>query len=251
MAPCRIILSGCCGRLGSVFAKIAGERDDLNVVCGVDINGTADFPVYKSFDEVKEDADVLVDISHHSLIRDLLAFAEKRKLPVVICTTGHTDDEDALIRQSAKNLPILKSRNMSLGINLLMELVRQTAAALGEEFDIEVVEAHHSKKLDAPSGTALMLADAAKDVREDAEYIYDRHEVRRERGGREIGIHSIRGGTIVGEHSVIFAGRDEVITLSHSAGSRDLFAAGAVKAALFLKDAAPGFYTMADVVKNI
>ena len=140
---------------------------------------------------------------------------------------------------------------MSLGINLLMELVRRTAATLGEGYDIEIVEAHHSKKLDAPSGTALMLADAAREVREDAEYIYDRQSVRRERGRQEIGIHSVRGGTIVGEHSVIFAGLDEVITLSHSAGSRDLFASGAIKAAKFVTDVKAGFYTMSDVVASL
>ncbi|MBQ8523466.1 MAG: 4-hydroxy-tetrahydrodipicolinate reductase [Clostridia bacterium] len=251
MRPLRIILSGCSGRLGTVVARIAAERDDLEIVCGVDLRGSADFPVKGSFAEVDTDADVIIDISHHTVIGDVLAYAKAHALPVVICTTGHTDEEDALIKDAAKYVPILKSRNMSLGINLMMELVRRTAATLGEEFDIEIVEAHHNKKLDAPSGTALMLADAARDVREDAEYIYDRHSVRREREKREIGIHSIRGGTIVGEHSVIFAGRDEVITLSHSAGSRDLFAAGAVKAAIFLKGAKPGYYTMNDVVKEL
>ena len=251
MKPCRIILSGCCGRLGTVVAKIAEERDDLEVVCGVDVKGTASFPVKGNFSEVDVDADVIIDISHHTVIGDVLDYATSHRLPVVICTTGHTEEEDEMIRTAAKTVPILKSRNMSLGINLMMELVRRTAQTLGEEFDIEIVEAHHNKKLDAPSGTALMLADAAREVREDAEYIYDRHSVRREREKREIGIHSVRGGTIVGEHSVIFAGHDEVITISHSAGSRDLFAAGAVKAALFVRGAKPGYYTMNDVVKDI
>lgn len=251
MKPLRIILSGCSGRLGSVVARIASERDDLEIVCGVDLKGSADFPVKKSFADVDADADVVIDISHHTVIGDVLDYAKRHALPVVICTTGHTEEEDALIKEASRHVAILKSRNMSLGINLMMELVRRTAATLGEEFDIEIVEAHHNKKLDAPSGTALMLADAARDVRANAEYIYDRHAVRREREKREIGIHSVRGGTIVGEHSVIFAGCDEVITISHSAGSRDLFATGAVKAAIFLKDAKPGYYTMNDVVKNI
>lgn len=251
MKPLRIILSGCSGRLGSVVARIASERDDLEIVCGVDLKGSADFPVKSSFAEVDADADVIIDISHHTVIGDVLDYAKRHALPVVICTTGHTEEEDALIKEASRHVAILKSRNMSLGINLMMELVRRTAATLGEEFDIEIVEAHHNKKLDAPSGTALMLADAARDVREDAEYIYDRHAVRREREKREIGIHSVRGGTIVGEHSVIFAGCDEVITISHSAGSRDLFATGAVKAAIFLKDAKPGYYTMNDVVKEL
>lgn len=251
MEPCRIILSGCCGRLGSVVAKLAESRDDIEIVCGVDVKGEAKFPVKHSFSEVDADADVIIDISHHTVIGDVLDYAKAHHLPVVICTTGHTEEEDAMIRDAAKFVPILKSRNMSLGINLMMELVRRTAQTLGEDFDIEIVEAHHNKKLDAPSGTALMLADAAREVREDAEYIYDRHSVRREREKREIGIHSVRGGTIVGEHSVIFAGHDEVITLSHSAGSRDLFAAGAIKAALFVRDAKPMYYTMNDVVKAL
>lgn len=253
MEKLRIVLSGCCGRLGSVVSRIAEARDDMEIVCGVDIKGEANFPVVRSFADISDDvaADVVIDISHHALIGDVLGYAEAHALPVVICTTGHTEAEDELIRDAARRVAILKSRNMSLGINLMTELVRRAAAALGDEFDIEIVEAHHNKKLDAPSGTALMLADAAREVRPESEYIYDRHAVRRERDANEIGIHSIRGGTIVGEHSVIFAGRDEVITLSHSAGSRDLFASGAVKAAFFLHGAEPGYYTMSDVVRSV
>ena len=249
MKEVKIILSGCCGRLGSYVASLAEERG-CRIVCGVDVTaGDGSFPVYGSFAEVTEEADVTVDCSHHSLTGELLEFVTARRMPVVICTTGHTTDEEDAIRAASRLVPTLRSRNMSLGINLLMELVKKAAAALGENFDIEVVEAHHKRKLDAPSGTALMLADAAREVREDAEYIYDRHTVRRERDSREIGIHSIRGGTIVGEHSVIFAGEDEVITLSHSAGSRRLFAAGALSAARFLMDKPAGLYTMGDVVK--
>lgn len=253
MEKLKIVLSGCSGRLGSVVARIAKSRDDMEIVCGVDIQGEAEFPVVRSFADIPKDlsADVVIDISHHALIGDVLAYAESGNLPVVICTTGHTEDEDEMIRDASRRVPILKSRNMSLGINLMTELVRRAAAALGDDFDIEIVEAHHNKKLDAPSGTALMLADAAREVRPESEYIYDRHAVRQERDSREIGIHSIRGGTIVGEHSVIFAGHDEMITLSHSAGSRDLFASGAVKAAFFLHGAQPGYYTMSDVVKSV
>ena len=248
MKQIRILLSGCSGRLGSVIARLAGESDEFTVVCGVDRVGAADFPIFDSFDKVDVECDVIIDVSHHTVAPALTEYAVKKGIPVVICTTGHTEDEEALIRRAAEKVAVLKSRNMSLGINLLMELVRRTAATLGEGYDIEIVEAHHSKKLDAPSGTALMLADAAREVREDAEYIYDRQSVRRERGRREIGIHSVRGGTIVGEHSVIFAGLDEVITLSHSAGSRDLFASGAIKAAKFVAETGAGFYTMSDVV---
>ena len=251
MNPCRILISGCSGRLGSVIAKLAAESRDITVVAGVDRVGDASFPIFSDFSKVDVQCDVIVDVSHHTVAPALMEYAVANNVPVVVCTTGHTEEEDAIIRDAAKKIPVLKSRNMSLGINVMMELVRRAAAALGDGYDIEVVEAHHSKKLDAPSGTALMLADAAKEVREDAEYVYDRTPRRQERDKKEIGIHSVRGGTIVGEHSVIFAGLDEVITLSHSAGSRDLFASGAIKAALFVKNASAGFYTMSDVVKAL
>ena len=251
MNACRILVSGCSGRLGAALVKLAADNENVRVVGGVDRVGGGDIPVFASFAEVNVEADVIVDMSHHALIGDLLDYATSKRIPAVICTTGHTEEEDERIREASRQIPILKSRNMSLGINVMMELVRRAAAALGDGFDIEVVEAHHNKKLDAPSGTALMLADAAKEIREDAEYVYDRASVRRERDKKEIGIHSVRGGTIVGEHSVIFAGHDEIITLSHSAGSRELFAAGAIKAATFVKDSAPGFYTMSDVIASL
>jgi len=251
MNPCRILISGCSGRLGSVIAKISSDSREIEVVAGVDRVGSAAFPIFDDFSKVDVECDVIVDVSHHTVAPALMEYAVMKNVPVVVCTTGHTDAEEQIIREASKKIPVLKSRNMSLGINVMMELVRRAAAALGDGYDIEVVEAHHSKKLDAPSGTALMLADAAKEVREDAEYVYDRTPRRQERDKREIGIHSIRGGTIVGEHSVIFAGLDEVITLSHSAGSRDLFASGAIKAALFVKDAKAGFYTMSDVVRAL
>lgn len=251
MNPCRILISGCSGRLGSVIAKIAADSADLKVVGGVDRVGSADYPIFDSFTNIDVECDVIIDVSHHTVAPALMEYAVSKNVPVVVCTTGHTAEEEDIIHKAAERIPVLKSRNMSLGINVMMELVRRAAAALGDGYDIEVVEAHHSKKLDAPSGTALMLADAAKEVREAAEYVYDRTPRRQERDKKEIGIHSVRGGTIVGEHSVIFAGLDEVITLSHSAGSRDLFASGAIKAALFVKEAKAGFYTMSDVVKAL
>ncbi|MBE6597905.1 MAG: 4-hydroxy-tetrahydrodipicolinate reductase [Ruminococcaceae bacterium] len=252
MEKTRIILSGASGRLCSVIARMCDGRDDCEVVCGVDVaaGGNSPFPIYTDFSEITEAADVIIDCSHHSVIGKIMDYAKANNTAVVVCTTGHTDDEDDLIRKSGADIPVLKSRNMSLGINLLSELVKKAAAALGEDFDIEIVEAHHNKKLDAPSGTALMLADAAAEVREESEYVYDRHSVRKQREKREIGFSSIRGGTIVGEHSVIFAGQDEVITLSHSAGSRDLFAQGAIRAALWLAVQGKGFYTMADVITS-
>ncbi len=250
MEKIRIILSGCGGRLGSAVVKAAGKSPLFRVVCGVDVSSPdAPFPVYPDFAQVTEDADVVIDASHHSAAEGVLSYCVGRNVPAVICTTGHTEEELALIRSATEKIPILKSRNMSVGINVLIDLVRRAAAALGEGYDVEIVEAHHGGKLDAPSGTALMLADAVKEERPDSEYIYDRHDVRRERSRDEIGIHSIRGGTIVGEHSVIFAGHDEVVTISHSAGSRELFATGALRAAEFIIGKAPGLYTMGDAVR--
>lgn len=256
MNKIKIILSGACGKLCTAISDIVSERDDCEIICGIDKKHVdRSYPIYDSFDKITESTDVIIDCSFHSTVRDVASYAVNAGIPVVICTTGHTDDEEEIIARAARKTAVIKSRNMSLGINLLTELVRRTAAALGEDFDIEIVEAHHRNKKDAPSGTALMLADAARSAREAAgigsEYVFDRQGVRRERVSSEIGISSIRGGTIVGEHSVIFAGNDEVITLSHSAGSRSLFATGAIKAAFFIADKKAGFYTMADVIDSL
>ena len=239
--------------MGSAIVQRIAERDDCTVVAGVDIAAEAvgaryDFPVYPSVDLLTDAADAIIDCSHHTAVIPLLAYCTAKHIPAVIATTGHTDEEITAIRQASARIPVLYSRNMSLGINLLLELVQRAAAVLGEEYNVEIVEAHHNKKLDAPSGTALMLADAIRDVREESEYVYDRHSVRRERAPEEIGIHSVRGGTIVGEHEVIFAGTDEVIRISHSAYSRDVFATGAVRAALFAADAKPGMYSMKEML---
>ena len=245
----KIILSGCGGRLGRAIAERVAARDDCVIAAGIDVHAVdAAYPVYTSPDAIGESADVIVDCSHHTAVIPLLTYAKAHRLPVVVCTTGHTEEETAAIREAAAVIPVLYSRNMSVGINLLLDLVKRAASALGKDFDIEIVEAHHNKKLDAPSGTALMLADAAASVRAESEYTYDRHSVRRERSSAEIGIHSVRGGTIVGEHEVIFAGPDEVIRISHSAYSRDVFATGAVRAALFAADAAPGLYSMSEML---
>ena len=239
--------------MGTAIVQRIAERDDCTVVAGVDIAAEAmgaryDFPVYPSVDLLTDAADAIIDCSHHTAVIPLLAYCTAKHIPAVIATTGHTEEEITAIRQASAYIPVLYSRNMSLGINLLLELVQRAAAVLGEEYNVEIVEAHHNKKLDAPSGTALMLADAIRDVREESEYVYDRHSVRRERAPEEIGIHSVRGGTIVGEHEVIFAGTDEVIRISHSAYSRDVFATGAVRAALFAAEAKPGMYSMKEML---
>ena len=192
----------------------------------------------------------MIDFSHHSALEGLLAYAVRTGTPLVVCTTGHTEEELAQMKEAAKKAPIFFSRNMSLGINLLISLCRRAAATLGEDFDIEIIEKHHNQKLDAPSGTALMIADA---ICEDGEhpYVYDRHAERRKRARGEIGLHAVRGGNIVGEHEVMFCGQNETVTLSHSAASREVFATGALRAAHFMQGKGAGLYNMDDVVNSL
>ena len=246
-----ILLCGCGGRMGAAVAaaaEVAGDR----IVAGVDVNPAlaAPYPVYHSPEEFEGHADVMIDFSHHSALPALLAYATRTGTPLVVATTGHTDEEMAMMKEAATRAPIFFSRNMSLGINLLISLCRRAAATLGEDFDIEIIEKHHNKKLDAPSGTALMIADAITEGGEHP-YVYDRHAERRQRAKGEIGLHAVRGGTIVGEHEVLFCGKDEVITLSHSAASREVFATGALRAANFLVGKGAGFYNMDDVVNAL
>ncbi len=242
----RIIISGCNGRMGRNVAEKIAERDGCETVAGIDTNTSPlAFPVFASAADCTVDADVIIDFSNPSALPALLDFAVSRGIPAVIATTGVSDEGRARIEEAARTVPVFFSANMSLGVNLLVELARKAADVLGGDFDIEIVEKHHNQKLDAPSGTALMIADAIADGKH---YVYDRHSVRRKRSRDEIGIHSVRGGNIVGEHEVIFAGADEVITLSHSAASRGVFATGAVNAALFLTGKRPGLYDMGDLV---
>lgn len=249
----RLILSGCNGRMGRVVEHICAAQPDLEIAAGFDLLGTGDrdFPVYSSPADCKVQADALIDFSSPAALPALLDFCMERRLPAVLATTGYSEEQLAAIDRAAQIIPIFRSANMSLGVNVLLALVKQAAAALGTDYDIEIVEKHHNKKVDAPSGTALMLADAAAEVLPwQPDYVYDRHSVRKAREPREIGISSVRGGGIVGDHDVIFAGRDEVITLSHSAMSREVFASGAVRAARFLaRVEAPGLYSMADLVQ--
>lgn len=249
-----ILLHGCNGRMGQVLTRIIAETDGMDVVCGVDSFKTdknVSYPVYSSLKEVSEKCDVVIDFSNHSCISDLLAFGVSTHCPLVICTTGFDENEKEEIKKASLSIPVLTSGNMSLGINLLMSLVKQAAKLLYGDFDIEVIEKHHNQKLDSPSGTALMLADAAKEGAGcSMEYKYGRHSKCDKRPQAEIGIHSIRGGAIVGEHDVIFAGAGEVIELSHTALSRDVFAYGAIKAAAFLCNKEPGLFSMDDVISE-
>lgn len=256
MNPIRILFCGANGRMGRATADLIRANDKFTLTAGIDITGEGasaiGAPVYKHIAEVTEEADVIVDFSHHSALPELLSYAKDKHLPIIICTTGHTPEENAMMQEAAASISVFFSRNMSVGINLLISLCRKASAMLGDDFDIEIVEAHHHNKLDAPSGTALMIADAiAEEVPYDPIYTYDRHAVRQKRAKEEIGIHAIRGGSIVGEHSVIFAGAEEVVTLSHSAGSRSVFASGALRAAEYIVGKPAGMYNMNNVVAEI
>ena len=251
----KLLLTGCNGRMGKAIVRAAAESGVYEIVAGVDLRQDTEtytkgsFPVFERLTDVAVRADVIVDFSHHNLTEALLSYAEEQRMPAVIATTGHTEEEKAIISRASHHIPVFYSRNMSLGINLLMELARQTAKMLGPEFDIEIVEKHHNQKLDAPSGTALMLADAVSEVISfKPEYVYERQSRREKRGKQEIGIHSVRAGTIVGEHKVIFAGHDEIVTLCHSAASREVFARGALRAAGYISDKDPGLFDMQALV---
>ncbi len=249
-----ILLCGCGGRMGAAFTAAATAAGD-RVIAGIDTNPAAEstYPVYTTPFEFEGKADVIVDFSHHSALEGLLTYAESTNTPIVVCTTGHTEEELSKMADAAKRTPVFFSRNMSLGINLLLSLCRKAAATLGADFDVEIIEKHHNKKLDAPSGTALMLADAVREADKTAAhpYVFERASERRQRARGEIGISAVRGGTIVGEHDVLFCGKDEVITLSHSAASREVFATGAMRAAHFMVGKPAGLYNMDDVVNTL
>lgn len=236
-------------------AVYAAVQNDTEIVAGVDINASAlsaalPYPVYESIFDFPGKADVIVDFSHHSSLPSLLQYARSTKTPLVVATTGHTDEELALMKKSADEIAIFHSGNFSIGINLLVNLAKQAARTLGVDFDIEIIEKHHNKKLDSPSGTALMIADAVSEEREQNEYVYERHSVRKAREAQEIGIHSVRGGTIVGEHEIIFAGNNETLSISHSAASREIFATGALRAAIYLSEKKTGLYNMSDLIEG-
>lgn len=247
-----ILLCGCQGKMGHVVRNCVAEREDCRIVAGIDVTAgdEADFPVYQNAVDCAEKVDVVIDYSHPNSLDGLLEYCLAKNVPIVLATTGYHPDQIQKIEEAAKKIPIFFSFNMSLGINLLAELAKKAAAFLGDQFDIEIVEKHHNRKIDAPSGTALLLADAINEAMDNKEvYVYDRHSVRKKREKNEIGISSIRGGTIVGEHEIIFAGHDEIITLSHTAMSREIFAVGSINAAIFMSDQQkPGLYRMSDLL---
>ncbi len=249
----RVILHGCGGRMGRMISDLAKEDKDIIITAGVDLRDdiSAAYPVYKSVSDVKEAADVVIDFSTSEAADDLLKCCEEKKLPLVICTTGLSDEQLAAVNKLSQKVPVLRSGNMSLGINTLIKVLKEAAPILtAAGFDVEIIEKHHKHKIDAPSGTALMLADAVKKASSfDYNYIYDRTGRREERPENEIGISSVRGGSIPGDHEVIFAGADEVISFSHRAYSRAVFGKGAIAAAKFLKDQKAGMYDMGNVVE--
>lgn len=246
-----ILLFGAMGKMGRVVSQCVAQRDDCQIIAGIDkfSDGSAAFPVYPTITDFKDTCDVIIDFSHPSVFDELLGYCVQNEVPAVICTTGLSAEQIAAIHTAAETVPLFYSANMSLGINLLRALAQKAVEVLGGQYDIEIIEKHHNQKVDAPSGTALMLADAINTAAGGQyEYVYDRHSVRKKRDKRELGLHAVRGGTIVGEHEILFAGRDEVITLSHSAASKEVFAVGAVQAARFMQGKGPGLYDMADMI---
>lgn len=250
-----ILLSGCNGKMGKAVTRSVAESADCEIVGGVDIftEALSGYPVFSTpsaiTNEITEKADVIIDFSNPAALSGLLEYAVKNSIPAVISTTGLSDSQINLIKDASKKIPVFFSANMSLGVNLVCELAKKAANVLGDAFDIEIIEMHHNQKIDAPSGTALMIADAIKEeLTDDIVYEYDRHSKREKRTKKEIGIHAVRGGTITGEHQVIFAGLDEIITISHSARSKELFATGAISAAKFICGKPAGLYKMADML---
>lgn len=245
-------MHGCNGKMGQAISAMVANDDDMEIVAGIDIfdDGHNKYPVFASLDECDIEADAVIDFSTASIIDKLLDTCVNKKLPVVLCTTGLSKEQLEKVSEASKQVAVLKSANMSLGINLLLKMLKEATGVLAPAgYDIEIVEKHHNLKLDAPSGTAIALADSInEELNGEYEYVYDRSTRREKRPVKEIGISAIRGGTIVGDHDVIFAGTDEVITFSHSAYSKGVFAKGAIEAARFLAGKGPGLYDMSDVI---
>ena len=246
----RAILCGASGKMGGFVASAAENDSEISIVAGVDkVNSGEKFPVFSSFSDINVDADIIIDFSNVALLDSMLDYALSQNIPLVIATTGYTEEQTGKIKKASEKIPVFFTFNMSVGVNLIAALAKKAASILGDGFDIEIIEQHHNQKIDAPSGTAIMLANAVNSVFGDSlNYEYDRHSVRRKRPKNEIGIHSVRGGTIVGKHDVIFAGHDEVITISHEAQSKEVFAVGAVRAAKFIYGKNPGLYDMNSIM---
>lgn len=249
-----VLVSGALGKMGRIVLSLLEGDTSARAVCGVDKMAESEVlscPVYSDFSKVEEEVDVVIDFSSPAALTSLLSFAKAKKCALVLATTGYSKEQLEEISLATKEVPIFKTANFSIGINLLTKLVKQAAEFLGEKYDVEIVEKHHNQKADAPSGTALMLADSVNEAFEnEKDYLYGRCGKVGKRG-KEIGIHAVRGGTIVGEHDVLFCGEDEVITFSHRADSKKVFATGAIRAAKFVAGKAPGLYDMKDVLSTL
>ena len=249
----KILMHGCNGKMGRMITEIAKQDQDVEIVAGVDKYTAVanEYPVFETISECDVDADAVIDFSNAGAVDELLDYCVEKKLPVVLCTTGLSEEQLARVKEVSEKIAVLKSANMSMGINLLLKLLKDAAKVLAPAgYDMELVEKHHNQKLDAPSGTALALADSMNEaLGNEYEYVYDRSQVRKKRDVKEIGISAVRAGTIVGEHEVIFAGTDEVITFKHTAYSKAVFAKGAVEAGKFLKGKGAGLYDMSDVIQ--
>lgn len=246
-----ILMSGCNGRMGQVITRLSEQFDDLKIAAGFDISDSKNnsYPVFTDIEKCDVKVDVIIDFSNPAAFDSVTGYASSRKIPLVMATTGLTQAQKKCLESTAEQIPVFFSANMSLGVNLVIDLVKKAAKVLESSFDIEIIEKHHNQKLDAPSGTALAIADSINSVLDQKqEYMYDRHSRRKKRSKNEIGIHAVRGGTIVGEHSVIFAGNDEIIEVNHSARSKDIFGTGALKAAQFISRQKPGMYSMTDLI---
>lgn len=248
----KMIMHGSNGAMGQTISSLVKDMEGITIVAGIDLTGNMlnDYPVFQTLEECNVEADVIVDFASAQAVDHLLYYCEVEKKPLVLCTTGLSAEQERMAVETGRHVAILRSANMSLGVNTLLQLVQDAAKVLATAgFDIEIVEKHHNQKVDAPSGTALALADSINEAMDGAyHYKYDRSGSRIKRGQKEIGIQAVRGGSIVGEHDVIFAGKDEVVTFNHTAYSKAIFAKGALAAAKFLAGKEPGFYTMADVI---
>lgn len=248
----KIIMHGCNGHMGQVISDIVEKDPDAEIVAGIDIadQGKNSYPVFTDIDACQTEADAIIDFSSAKATDKLLEYSAARQIPVVLCSTGLSEEQLAKVEETSRKVAVLKSANMSLGINTLLKLVQDAARVLAAAgFDMEIVEKHHRLKVDAPSGTALALADSLNEAMDNKyHYVYDRSQKREKRDDKEIGISAVRGGTIVGEHEVIFAGQDEVIEFKHTAYSKAIFGKGAVEAAKFLAGKSAGRYDMSDVI---
>ncbi|MFA9398313.1 MAG: 4-hydroxy-tetrahydrodipicolinate reductase [Clostridiaceae bacterium] len=247
----KIVLVGCSGRMGNAISSLVKTKNEFSISAGVDKNKNenVDYPIYSEIFDIKEDFDAVLDFSRPASLDSLLKFCKDNKKPLVLCTTGYDEGQLKAIEVASLDIPLFKSANMSIGINIISSVLKNISSFLYEDFDIEIIEKHHNQKVDSPSGTAILLADSIKNSLDTpVDYVYGREGIKK-RDKAEIGIHAVRGGNIVGEHSVIFAGGYETIEIKHSAMSREVFALGSLKACEFMKDKENGFYSMDDVIK--